>query len=218
MVIKITTTPILKVLSSDRFESRYHLIYNTFEEFEKKSKFKIVNFGDSRLLKKITDGEHAGQTFVDKGVRFIKNSAVRDFNIDLLDDFYISEEKHKQQKRSALKPLDILFTTIGHLGSSAIVPEGFGEANINQNVVKIEINHEFINPYYMTVYLNSNITKKQISALFTGNIHSIITYPKIRSIRILIPEYSFQRKISQKYKMAIDNDKKAFELINKARL
>ena len=54
---------------------------------------------------KITDGEHAGQKFVNDGVRFIKNSAVRDFSINLLDKFKISESKHKFLKRSALKKM-----------------------------------------------------------------------------------------------------------------
>jgi len=216
MTIKITNTSIQKVVESDRFEPRYHYVFNKFDEYERSSKYKILRFGDKKILKRITDGEHAGQIFVEKGVRFVKNSAVKDFIINLFDGYYITEEKHKLQKRSALKPLDILFTTIGHLGSSAIVPQNFGEANINQNVVKIEIDTNFINPYYLTVYLNSNTTKKQIAALFTGNIHSIITYPKIRNIRIIIPDKSFENKIANKYKKAIELDQKCHIILNEA--
>jgi len=216
MAIKITNTSIQKVLESDRFEPRYHHVFNKFDEYEKSSKYTILRFGDKKIIRKITDGEHAGQVFVEKGIRFVKNSAVKDFTINLFDGYYITEEKHKQQKRSSLKALDILFTTIGHLGSSAIVPQNFGEANINQNVVKIEIDTHFIDPYYLTVYLNSNTTKKQISALFTGNIHSIITYPKIRNIRIIIPEKSFENKIAKKYKKAIELDQKCHSILEDA--
>ena len=110
-----------QILNKDRFEPNFHYIYNQFEKFEKKQKKTILNLGDQRILLKITDGEHAGQKFVNDGVRFIKNSAVRDFSINLLDKFKISESKHKFLKRSALKKDDILFTTIGHLGAAAIV-------------------------------------------------------------------------------------------------
>ena len=216
MAIRVTNTPIHKIINSDRFEPRFHAVYNKFDDYEESSKYQILKFGDKKILKKITDGEHAGQVFVGEGIRFIKNSAVKDFIINLFDGFYITKEKHYQLKRSALKPLDILFTTVGHLGSTAIVPENFGEANINQNVVKIEIDNDFIDPYYLTVYLNSNTTKKQISALFTGNIHSIITYPKIKNIRIVIPDKSFQDKIAVKYKKAIELDKKCHLIISKA--
>ena len=131
-----------QILDKDRFEPNYHYIYNQFEKFEKKQKKQILNLGDPKILKKITDGEHAGQKFVKEGVRFIKNSAVRDFSINLLDKFRISKKKHKFLKRSALKKDDILFTTIGHLGSAAIVKDNFGESNINQNLVKMEINKD----------------------------------------------------------------------------
>jgi type I restriction enzyme, S subunit len=217
MVIKVTTTSIQEIKDSDRFEPRYHYVFNKFDEYERSSKFQILKFGDKKILQKITDGEHAGQTFVEKGVRFVKNSAVKDFTINLYDGFFITEEKHKQQKRSALKPLDILFTTIGHLGATAIVPESFGEANINQNVVKIEIDKNFIDPYYLTAYLNGNTTKKQIAALFTGNIHSIITYPKIKNIRIIIPKGDFQKKIAKKYKQAIEFDQSCHVILEKAK-
>lgn len=216
MAIKVTNTSIQEINDSDRFEPRYHHVFNKFDEYEKSSKFQILKFGDKRILKKITDGEHAGQTFVEEGIRFVKNSAVKDFTINLYDGFFITAEKHKQQKRSALKPLDILFTTVGHLGATAIVPEKFGEANINQNVVKIEIDNSFIDPYYLTAYLNGNTTKKQIAALSTGNIHSIITYPKIKNIRVIIPKEKFQKQIAKKYKKAIELDQKCHSILEKA--
>ena len=87
MAIQVTNTAIQKVKGSDRFEPRYHHVFSKFDEYEKTSKFKILRFGDKRILQKITDGEHAGQTFVDKGVRFVKNSAVKDFTINLFDGF-----------------------------------------------------------------------------------------------------------------------------------
>ena len=217
MAIKVTNISIQSILKSDRFEPRYHHVFRKFEEYEKSSNHQILKFGDEKILRKITDGEHAGQTFVKKGIRFLKNSAIKDFSINLYDGFYITEQKHLEQKRSALKPLDILFTTIGHLGSTAIVPEAFGEANINQNVVKIEVNESFIDPYYLTAYLNANTTKKQIGALFTGNIHSIITYPKIKNIRIIVPDKVFQKSISKKYKAALDSEQSFHITIKKAK-
>ena len=205
-----------QILNKDRFEPNFHYIYNQFEKFEKKQKKTILNLGDQRILLKITDGEHSGQKFVNDGVRFIKNSAVRDFSINLLDKFKISESKHKFLKRSALKKDDILFTTIGHLGSAAIVKKNFGEANINQNLVKMEINKDFINPFYLTCYLNSFLTKRQIRGLLTRNIHSIITYPKIKSIKIVIAEKDFQEKIGNLYKTYLDLEDQMFLKIKKA--
>ena len=196
-----------KILSDNRLSPKVFIINDYLDKFEKKNNFKCIRFGDPEFLHKMTDGEHAGQTFVKQGIKFIKNSDVRDFNIDLSEDFYISEEKHKMLKRSALKDGDILFTTIGHLGSAALVPKNFGEANINQNLVLVRINEKILSKHFLVPYLNSRIVKKQIYAILTGNIHSILTYPKIKSIRIFLPSKSFHKKIVELYEKFIKIEK-----------
>ena len=116
---------------------------------------------------------------------YVYNNCVKDFDISLTDGFYITEYKHSLLQRSALKSNDILFTTIGHLGSATIVPDNFGEANINQNLVRMKINDATIDPYYLAAFLNSSFVRKQIDCLFTGNIQKILTYPKIKKIKII---------------------------------
>lgn len=215
MSINILSVNIKKVKKYDRLEPRYY--YNSFNFLENDKNLKIIKLGDKQILKYISDGEHSGQVFVKKGIRFIKNSSIKDFDINILDGFFIDFDKHKKLQKSALKPLDVLFTTIGHIGSASIVPPNFGEANINQNVVKMEINSEVIDPYYLVAYLNSNITKKQINSLATGNIHSMLSHSKIKNINIIIPDKNYQNYISTKYKNVVELSQKANLLINKAK-
>lgn len=199
-----------------RLSPKVYIINNYLNKFQKKNKFKKILLGDKDYLLKITDGEHAGQTFVKEGIKFIKNSDVRDFNIDLSEKFYISIEKHKQLKRSALQKGDVLFTTIGHLGSAAIVPEDFGEANINQNLVIMRIDDNILDKFFLVPYLNSKIVKKQIFAILTGNIHSILTYPKIKSLILFLPDKTFQNQIVKDYKKFVIKEKKSNDLIESA--
>ncbi|HAT4343987.1 hypothetical protein [Clostridium perfringens] len=207
-----------KIIGENRFDPKVFFLEDKLKAFEKSDKFEVLNFGDERIMSNITDGEHAGQKFVDNGILFLKNSSVKEFNISRDDGFFIEEEKHKAQKRSALKKDDLLFTTIGHLGTTAIVPEYLGEANINQNVVKIEVNKEYISPEYLSVYLNSFISKFQINNMFTGNIQKILTYPKIKKIKIIIPkDRNVIDKITNNVKTAIKLDGEAYELIEKAK-
>ncbi len=216
MTIQTISINSSEISSDNRLSPKVFIINDYLDKFEKKNKFKCIKFGDPDFLYKMTDGEHAGQIFVKKGIKFIKNSDVRDFNIDLSEDFYITEEKHKSLGRSALKEGDVLFTTIGHLGSTALVPKNFGEANINQNLVLIRINENILSKYFLVPYLNSRIVKKQIYAILTGNIHSILTYPKIKAIRIFLPSESFHNKIVELYKKFIKIEKESNDLISKA--
>lgn len=202
-----------EITKANRFDAKYFFLQDEISHYYNNKNIQLVNLGDENLLKKITDGEHSGQTFVDSGITFIKNSSVKDFDISLYDNFYITEAKHKSLKRSALKEEDVLFTTIGHLGSSTIVPKGFPEANINQNLVKMEINADFISPYYIAAFLNSSFIRRQITCLLTGNIQSILTYPKIKQIKIIKANDSFQKSIEDLYKKAISENQNALQTI-----
>lgn len=195
-----------------RLNSKFYNLQEYLNHSSNFSEIDFIPFGE--FIDNITDGEHAGQTFVKEGVLFLKNSSIKDFDISLYDGFYISEIKHKKLQRSALRGEDVLFTTIGHLGSAAIVPENFGQANMNQNFVKISINKTKVSPYYIVAYLNSKLARKQISCLLTGNIQSILTYPKIKNIKIGIPkDDSIQKEITEKYKDAIKLSQEARRII-----
>lgn len=198
-----------------RLDSKFYRLEKQLESFKETEEVSICNFNE--FILKITDGEHAGQTFVEKGILFLKNSSIKDYDISLTDGFYISEEKHKLLHRSALKSEDVLFTTIGHLGSAAIVPESFCEANMNQNFVKITIDKNKINPYYIVCFLNSKFVRNQIYSILTGNIQSILTYPKIKNIKIMVPkDIKIQNKIEKKYKEAITLSQEANKLIQES--
>lgn len=198
-----------------RMDPKYYQLQEELKSFNDTANIKMCNFGT--MITHITDGEHAGQTFVKEGVLFLKNSSIKDFDISVNDGFYISEANHKRLSRSAIKPGDILFTTIGHLGSAAIVPDNFCEANMNQNFVKISVDSQIINPYYIACFLNSKFSRRQINALLTGNIQSILTYSKIKRIKIVYPEDKNQQsEIAQKYREALKLSQVAEENIRSA--
>lgn len=197
---------------SKRLDSKYHIYRKDFTEYITDHEDLVEDFGS--YIVSITDGEHAGQEFVDSGILFLKNSSIKDFDISISDGFYITEENHKRLKRSSLNEEDVLFTTIGHVGSSAIVPKGFVEANMNQNFVKIEIDKNKISPYYIVAYLNSKIAREQINSILTGNIQSILTYPKIRGIKIIRPSVQLEKEIEDKYKKALEYNQKAHIILN----
>jgi len=198
-----------------RLDAKFHHLHATLKNY-KSTNLASLEIFDNYILS-ITDGEHTGQTFVPDGVLFLKNSSIKDFDISKNDGFYITKEKHEQLKGSALKEEDILFTTIGHLGSAAIVPVGFGKANMNQNFVKITVDKSKGNPYYITCFLNSKFVRKQVSCLLTGNIQSILTYPKIRNIKIAYPKNEqIIKDIEKNYREAIELSKKAEILIKEA--
>ena len=193
----------LKTISVNHTEIEDHMYPNLYRfkrkinEFSERADIMSFALGDKDVLDVLTDGEHAGQVFVKDGAIFIKNSCVKRYGISEFDRFYITHEKNSILPRSQLKRHDVLFTTIGkYLGVSAIVNERLEKANINQNVVRIRLNEGFTTPQYLSCFLNSKIARFQIANLFTGNTHPILTYPKIKSLKIFIKDKNIEQSVT----------------------
>lgn len=201
-----------------------HLFPN-FYRFKKKIdeyslRTDIVSFtlGDKDVLNVLTDGEHAGQIFVENGALFIKNSSIKRYYISEFDGFYITHEKNEKLPRSIIKLHDVLFTTIGkYLGVSAVANKNIVGANINQNVVRIRLNPGFTTPQYLSCFLNSKIARFQIDNLFTGNTHPILTYPKIKSIKVFIRDKKIEKEITSDILRSEELNLQSQELIAKAK-
>jgi type I restriction enzyme, S subunit len=201
----------------NRMSPTYYLFKQKVNSLSANKEIISFSLGDKDVVTKITDGEHAGQKFLDTGVLFIKNSAVKRFNISELDGFYISKEKNDQLERSKLKRGDVLLTTIGNMmGVAAIASQNIENANINQNSVLIRANKNVVNPEYLGCYLNSRIARFQIENLTTGNIYPILTYPKIKSLKIFIKNRSVEAQVAEKMVVAEQYHIDSMNLIKQA--
>lgn len=194
----------------------YYLFKQKIKSFSERKDISSFSLGDEEVLEVLTDGEHAGQKFVSNGAIFIKNSSVKRYSINEFDGFYITHEKNDSLKRSKLQKDDILFTTIGYyLGVSALVNSNIENANINQNVVRIRINKKFTTPQYLSCFLNSKLVRFQIDNLFTGT-YPILTYPKIKSIKIFIKDKSVEKKVTDNMILAEKKNIESLNLIKEA--
>jgi type I restriction enzyme S subunit len=185
----------LKTLIINNEELEDHLYPNLYrfkkkiKDFSERNDIFSFSLGDDKVIEVLTDGEHAGQLFVESGAKFIKNSCVKRYAISQYDGFFITHKKNDKLQRSQLEKDDVLFTTIGkYLGVAAIVNDNLVGGNINQNVVRLRINDKFVSPQYLAYFLNSKIARYQIDSLFTGNTHPILTYPKLKSLKIFLKD------------------------------
>lgn len=202
-------------LESNLFPN-YYLFKQKIKRYSQQKDIFSFSLGDKDVLDKLTDGEHAGQKFVEEGALFIKNSSVKRYNINEFDNFFITHEKNNSLKRSKLIKDDVLFTTIGNVGISALVNKNVENANINQNVVLIRVKNEFTTPQYLSCFLNSKLTKFQVENLFTGNIYPMLSYPKIKSIKIFVKDKKTEKTITENIINAENYQVEALNLIKQA--
>lgn len=197
----------------DRFDPiYYHPKYLRLIELLKQTTFEVESLGEISEL--ITDmgafSLYNVEHFVEEGVPFIRVQNIKEDVLDLTDLKYISEDYHNKLRKSQLKPNDILLTTKGTIGIATVVPENLGKANISQNLVRIVVK-EYINPMFVSTFLNSEFGRIQTERGCTGNIQKYLNFQKIRAIEIPIPPRPVQDKIANVMQNAYEEQKKSLQ-------
>lgn len=164
----------------------------------------------AEIVTNLTDGQHGYLTHLPSGIPLLRTSNVFENEINLEDVRFISLEAHESIKRSQLKPGDVLLTTVGSIGLAAVVNDSIGEANINQNLVKMTPIAE-VNPYYLAIFLNSRVGRVQIERTASKSVVPIINYIRLKDIIVPLPPRHLQDRIAKLMQQA-------YEARNKARV
>lgn len=112
----------------------------------------------------------------------------------LLDDVaYVQPNDDAESRRTLVKTGDVLLSMTADLGRTAVVPEWLGEAHINQHLAILRVKD--IDPYYLSAFLASPIGQRQIFKLDKGGVKAGLNFEDIRSVKILVPPLSEQKRI-----------------------
>ena len=164
----------------------------------------------------IGDGDHGSikpEMYQEEGIPYVRvQNLTWGNNLDFTNMVYISKEVNNQNKKSILKPKDILIAKTGAtVGKTAIIPEDIVEANTTSSVGKVTVNHKNINYKYVAYYFQSksfitqiNLTAYQKSAQPGFNIDDLVDY------KVSLPNgYKKQEKIAN----FLDEKTSQFDLI-----
>lgn len=166
-----------------------------FSEFD--SAWKNVTLGS--LSKFITSGSRDwAQYYSEMGSKFIRMTNLSRDRIDLLlDDLrYVDVSSNSSDgRRTSLIPGDILMSITAELGKIGLIPDGFGEAYINQHTALIRLN-EGVNPRFIAQLLGTKRQNKKINKLNDAGAKAGLNLPTIKSLEISIPESGEQKKIA----------------------
>jgi restriction endonuclease S subunit len=147
--------------------------------------------------------------YLDKGIPFLRCKDIKNGLIDLSDVLFIDDDTNQLLWKSEVKPKTVLFTMSGTVGNSAIATEELKfPINSNQDIAKI-VTNEKLNPYYFSIFLQSDYGKKQILRLPIGSVQQHIFLWQLE--RLIIPLYSnaFQILIERVFKLSLNSQTKA---------
>jgi len=144
------------------------------------SKFEINKIGE--IADVVFGTTPKGASFIENGVPFIRSQNFENSLINFPEIVYCSNDFHKNNLKSEVKPGDILFAAVGAtIGELAIIQPSLTQGNINQNIGKIRITDSGYNPYFIWLFFVSKIGQRQISRLTTGNAQSYLNTEQIKS-------------------------------------
>ncbi|WP_340153450.1 restriction endonuclease subunit S [uncultured Marivirga sp.] len=100
-------------------------------------------------------------------------------------------------KRSNLKPGDILFTSIEPVGTTYLIKEKPINWNINESVFVITPNLEEVSSEYLYMFLSSDYMKAYTRNVAYGSIHKGIRHGTLKECKILVPQNEILIEFSQ---------------------
>lgn len=150
----------------------------------------------SSICSLITDGDHNAPDYKESGIFYLLSESIQAGYINKAIYRYISQTAHNMLAKSALRVNDVLVTKTGiYFGKSAVVPEGFPEANTSAHVGIMRLSDDMINPYYLSTFINSKFgyqqfrrrgikaTRPEIKLIEFNDI-SIVQLPKFLQVEV----------------------------------
>ncbi len=131
--------------------------------------------------------------YIKDGIPFIRSQNVLVNQLQVEDLVFITPEIHSKMKRTKTKSKDVLLNITGaSIGRCAFIPEGFDEANVNQHVCIIRIDHNQTSYKYLTYYLNSPAIQLTINQINTGATREALTLTQVKNLQIPVRDINEQ--------------------------
>lgn len=135
------------------------------------------------------------KAYVDEGIPLIRSQNILVGKLKLDDVAHITEAQHSKMKGSQLESRDVLLNITGaSIGRCAVLPEDFGDGNVNQHVCIIRMDQTIL-PEFCGFFLNSHFGQKQIWNLQAGGNREGLNFQQIRSFLIPRMPIKEQQKI-----------------------
>ncbi|MFH0866307.1 MAG: restriction endonuclease subunit S [Bacteroidota bacterium] len=149
----------------------------------------------SKLTTKIDVGFVGAMTayYRDEGIILLQTKNISEFFINDNDSIRITEPFHKKLKKSQINFEDILIARSGSFGKASIYLE---KATINSSdIIIIQANEVFINPYYLTGFLNSKYGVSQMIRFASGGLQGHVNLTILEELEVPILKNGFQENI-----------------------
>ncbi len=161
----------------------------------------------------LTDGAHQTPDYQESGILFLSSGLIYENYIDFDSAKFISEKEDKKLKHCKPKMNDILVSKSGKVGTSTVFNQEI-DCNLFEGVALLRVKN--INPYFLSVFINSRLGQKQIERLVIGISQPHLHLEQVEKIKIPSVSVYEQREIEGIYCESVSYLKKSIDLYRQA--
>jgi type I restriction enzyme S subunit len=138
--------------------------------------------------------------YADSGALFVRigNLTREHINFRFDSTIYVRPPRNADGQRTRLEPGDILISITADLGIVGVVPDGMGEAYINQHIALVRPSHGVVNPRFVGHYLASPAAQTYISKLNDAGAKAGLNLPTVRGLLTARPARTEQDLIAER--------------------
>jgi type I restriction enzyme S subunit len=138
--------------------------------------------------------------YADSGALFVRigNLTREHINFRFDSTIYVRPPRNADGQRTRLESGDILISITADLGIVGVVPDGMGEAYINQHVALVRPSLSAVNPRFVGHYLASPVAQAYISKLNDAGAKAGLTLPTVRGLLTVRPARTEQDLIADR--------------------
>jgi len=157
--------------------------------------------------------------YIDEGIPLIRLQNIQRRLFLDKDIKYISPEKAEELKSHSFIKGDVVLAKLGiPIGKTCRVPDEFEEGIIVADVVRIRLDKDKVDYDFITYFLNSNNSTKQLTGNIVGATRPRVNLSNVREIKLSLPKsISEQKQIVQKLD-ALSKEIKELETIYKQKI
>lgn len=145
------------------------------------------------LLTFLTSGSRGwAKYYSPRGIPFLRIQNIGANRLLVSDLARVNPPDDAESERTATQAGDVLMSITADLGRTAVIPQGFGRAHINQHLAILRV--DGLEPLYLSAFLASRAGKAQIERLNRGGVKAGLNFDDIRSIEIPLPPMQEQKR------------------------
>ncbi|MCW6050167.1 restriction endonuclease subunit S [Lyngbya sp. CCAP 1446/10] len=167
--------------------------------------WKILNFGEIALEKGlIVDGPFGStlkpESYVEAGVRVIRNFNINDAFFDGSKFVYITIKKFAEIYRSHVCTGDILLSTKGTIGDVCVMPNLLGDSVLSASGtvrIRLPINSPLIADFIVYQMIQSSY-KQYMKSFEAGTNQKYLNLSRIRQMELIVPSLNLQQEFARR--------------------